>query len=271
MRVISKFRDYYDSVAKHGQDMAVVYNRREMTFSVRDKTVPQLIVELDTIIREAANVERNRWRTENEPKLYDWLGRPDSFYSAEYTSIDAAGKKWSYNTHTVYVVFCGVVYKGICVAKRPHRESLIYATYEYFYDAHAIVSYLRKEGIDMNTVKSQGSIFSRSGPALPLPEWYRASFARTRTSAEQREWLIANKVTVAVRDGHDLIINPQLDKYQFYKKFPTTAAFQALDVWISGTLSYPHDIPLEIDDKYKIQEHGFDKWSFRRMPTKKRK
>ncbi len=48
------------------------------------------------------------------------------------------------------------------------------------------------------------------------------------------------------------------------------SAFQTLNQWISGTLTYPPNIMLEIEDKYKVESHGFDsKYGFRTRPKAK--
>jgi len=42
---------------------------------------------------------------------------------------------------------------------------------------------------------------------------------------------------------------------------------QELDMWISGTLAWPQNMMIEIDDKYRIIAHGFDeKYGFRKRP-----
>ena len=44
-------------------------------------------------------------------------------------------------------------------------------------------------------------------------------------------------------------------------------AYQEIDMWISGTLSYPQNFMVDIEDKYKVLEHGFDpKYGFRTRP-----
>ena len=42
-------------------------------------------------------------------------------------------------------------------------------------------------------------------------------------------------------------------------------------MFLSGKLSKELNETVEIEDKYKIEQHGFDKWSFRKMPESKGK
>jgi len=66
-----------------------------------------------------------------------------------------------------------------------------------------------------------------------------------------------------------LIINPNLKDYKFYKVVDSFTAFQEIQMYISGVLGAGEKEIIEVDDKYKIPQHGFDKWSFRKKPTKK--
>ena len=65
------------------------------------------------------------------------------------------------------------------------------------------------------------------------------------------------------------IINPILKDYEFYKVVDAFTAFTELQMFISGVLGVGEKEIVEIEDKYKIGQHGFDKWSFRKEPQKK--
>lgn len=71
------------------------------------------------------------------------------------------------------------------------------------------------------------------------------------------------------RKDHVFTINPILKDYEFYKVMDTFTAFQEIQMFISGVLGTGEKEIIEVEDKYKIPQHGFDKWSFRREPTKK--
>ena len=63
-------------------------------------------------------------------------------------------------------------------------------------------------------------------------------------------------------------VNQNLNEYQFYKVFDAFRAFQEIQMFIGNVLTGEKKI-IDIDDKYKITQHGFDKWSFRKESTKK--
>jgi len=41
-------------------------------------------------------------------------------------------------------------------------------------------------------------------------------------------------------------------------------------MFMGGVLGSPEKEIVQIEDKYKITQHGFDKWSFRKEPKEKR-
>ena len=76
---------------------------------------------------------------------------------------------------------------------------------------------------------------------------------------------------IKARNGSAFLINPILKEFEFYKVVDAFTAFTELQMFIGGVLGVGEKEIVEIEDKYKIGQHGFDKWSFRREPTKKKK
>ena len=58
---------------------------------------------------------------------------------------------------------------------------------------------------------------------------------------------------------------------EFYKVIDAFTAFQEISMFIGGVLGIGEKEIVEIEDKYKIGQHGFDKWSFRKEPSKKKR
>jgi hypothetical protein len=89
---------------------------------------------------------------------------------------------------------------------------------------------------------------------------------------------IDNKLVIAVVDGskrtsvcvQPVYLNFSLKEYEFYKVFDPYSAYQELCMFVDGSLAYPGNIPIEIDDKYKITGKGFDPiYGFRTRPKEK--
>lgn len=74
------------------------------------------------------------------------------------------------------------------------------------------------------------------------------------------------------RDGkkQQVTIGPKLKDLEFQKVKDTYTAYQDIFQYVAGTLNKPEATMVKISDKDKIHKHGFDKWSFRKMPTKKK-
>lgn len=70
------------------------------------------------------------------------------------------------------------------------------------------------------------------------------------------------------RGNSTMTINPILADYEFFKVFDSFLAFQEIQMYISGVLGNLEKDTLNIEDKYKIAQYGFDKWSFRKEPQK---
>jgi len=61
-----------------------------------------------------------------------------------------------------------------------------------------------------------------------------------------------------------------LANYEFFQVFEPFTAFQELDMFICGTLAYPHNFMVEVSDKSKVLKHGFDpEYGFRTRPKRK--
>jgi hypothetical protein len=73
------------------------------------------------------------------------------------------------------------------------------------------------------------------------------------------------------RTTDKFIINPNLKTYEFYKVFDSFSAFQEISMYIGGVLGRGEKEIIEVDDKYKIEQHGFNKWSFRKEPKNDKK
>ncbi len=66
-----------------------------------------------------------------------------------------------------------------------------------------------------------------------------------------------------------LIRNPLLKKYEVFKLFPIAQMFQEIEMYLGGLAVNEDKIP-PVSDEDMIKAKGFDKFSFRKDPTKKR-
>ncbi len=64
--------------------------------------------------------------------------------------------------------------------------------------------------------------------------------------------------------------NPCLKDYGFYKVEDTFSAYQNINQYISGILGLDDPEIQNIDDEHMKIKRGFDSWSFKKLPTKRR-
>jgi hypothetical protein len=67
----------------------------------------------------------------------------------------------------------------------------------------------------------------------------------------------------------ETILLPQLKQYKFAKVVPPMQAFQEISMYL-GKLNAVEDNTVTIEDKYLAQGKGFDCYSFKKMPSKRR-
>ena len=67
----------------------------------------------------------------------------------------------------------------------------------------------------------------------------------------------------------DTILLPQLKQYKFAKAVQPMPAFQEISMYL-GKLNAVEDNTVTIEDKYLAQGKGFDCYSFKKMPSKRK-
>lgn len=96
---------------------------------------------------------------------------------------------------------------------------------------------------------------------------------------EHIDFFYENKVPIfavepsqVYKGSADVVLNPNLSEIKFFKLFNSYTAFQEIQMFISGVIGINTSNAIEINDKNKVIQHGFDaKWSFRNPDPPKRK
>lgn len=247
MRIISKYHDYYDSAMSLGQDLSVVYARTDIEYDTHRTNINNHPKVVNTIVQ----------------KVNDYKDKRDDsnlrFRNNGGGSITKDNNNYDFSM--LYFIFCGELIPCLKIKKVNHFEPLNASKNhtQHFYAVEDAVDYFTKEKIDIEK---------------PTSRWSRKKliqFLNEKLNAKNynlKEWAISEKIISCVIESDKITINPPLKEYEFFKKYDAFTAFQNLDMWISGTLTFPQNILVEVEDKYKIQAHGFDKLSFRKAPTK---
>lgn len=244
MLIISKYRDYYDSaVGVSGVDKQIVYERKPSVF---------------------------------KSDYYNKLHIRESWY--DYLS-NIINKGYNESRELGVLGFCGKLYVVLIDSKyQPIEKGGTVTNILY---GPEIVPYLYKTD-KKNKYSSRYYRPSKSNKEK-LEDIINEYHGKSDSSSFIKhnvpiffDHVIGDKFLMEDNEltGKDggLLVNPSLEKYGFYKIKDSFSAFQDIQNYISGVLGVNTKPIVVIDDKYKIQQHGFDpKWSFRNPDPPKRK
>jgi len=237
MLIISKFHDYYDTVIKTtGVDKSIVFNRSE------------------------------------NQVVFDWPRDKSGFISHQFPheSYYTAPTKESNNAFMCFVVgFCGKTYHGVETEQGDGYS--IKRSYFFGEDAFTWMEERKKSKGWTDWLMKEN-----------LPYWKEFRFPMTMfqehktpilllSAPQRRDWISCSSEqrTHPLRFGkyQSLRINPILRDWGFHTVIDPFTAFQEIQMFISGVLGGSEKETINLSDKNKIVEHGFDpKWSFRKPP-----
>ena len=258
MRIISRFHDYYDTVMAHGYDDKVTYVRK----------------------------------TEEMPK-------PPTYLLGKYTRWH---NQWPHPFHRHVVVVCGKPFFGISPmgtgtyeSRLVSKQPLKYVTVNqpmvcWDYDA------LRKAAMT-SCNKDRANTFNMTNPRPLFLQDEKDLYGSSRKFLLKerkalRDWFKLNEDPGVVKDqvhfdnGSPLLyvtterefpkgkslhcMNPCLRDFSFQKVMDPYTAFQEIEMYIGGVMGGHAPPMVEIKNETRIHKAGFDKWSFRKMPTKRK-
>jgi len=240
MRIISKFKDYYDTAMQYGQDQSVVFLRNDLC--------------LESKLFDKVSLEK---LTGGPSVTEKYVGDNIMFFS------------------TVKVVFCGKMYRGI---KCTRFEKMVKQEPKIFYDFDQLQDYLVKYGMKVateskyiwykdRTVENCKAFLSKQGTP-EFEEYCVKNGYAIITCRDEFESDPTDRRRSYYHHGRTLAANGELKSFQFFKVFDPIMAYQELDMYVSGVLPQASAQPIEIEDKYRIAQHGFDKMSFRKPKGK---
>lgn len=242
MYIIAKKKDYYDGVAgSTGIDKTIVYDRE--TIELDDNTMPNLFA--------------------RKKGFWGFRYRENPFHELVYHQLKKKYKDVC-DEHAHFIVgFCGKLYIGW----KLYRGSLIYP--------HEVSTTITYDNKYMTTILEEKSWHGNLADSINYIQTFNAVQMFRDLKAPvfvydgdyERLWLSKN-----CYNNHNpkFFINPLLKDYEFYKVFDSFQAFQEVSMFMGGVLGKGEKEIIEVADKYKIAQHGFDKWSFRKEPETKK-
>lgn len=241
MYIISKKseKDYYDGVAgTTGIDKTIIYNRQFI--ELEEKDFPK-------------DFHRSSYSFKRVP----------SFHNLSYTIIKKEFYDVCEHASPFVIGFCGKLYIGWKLYSNgkdlPYggKELITVITYndEYMKKIVQGNSYSGRFVDNLSYVSTYNPIHLFREFNTPVFV-YDGDYGRT--DDVDRYW----------RNHPKFFINPLLKNYEFYKIFDAVQAFQEIQMFLGGVLGNKEKEIVNVADKYKIAQHGFDKWSFRKEPQK---
>lgn len=229
MRITRQFKDYYDSLQSYGgHDDGLVFVRDPKVYELGRKWQGGTMVEIDTVPLWLRGMFKRLPRA-SEPHIPQWKPKltPDGRATPDFNGVK--------------VLFCGKVYSGVTFGNIYSGKDI-----QTFYDEKSIAKYVESLGRNYRVPLFHEGYFIPQ----PVPE---ASEHRVAIATLTQDFLVRKYV-----------VNDNLSQYDFQRAMPPAQAFQELSMFL-GNFAPENKPMVQIEDKYKIQEHGFDKWSFRKQ------
>lgn len=246
MKVISSYHDYYDSALIH-HDNDVIYQRTPIEIKIETGVSP---LYLDIFNKFDKYLFKNYWF--NATNFQEW--RFDDVDLASYNKRLQFKhiRDFTISQFKFLIIFCGKIYPGI-EYRQIFTDTKMPTIKTFVYDEPTALAYLNNRKIKLKG-KSDNS--------------YLKNFFSNSGKSVETEFLINNKITnIILLEDKKLLINSRLATFEFYKVFDVYTCYQELEMWMSGTLSYPQNMMIEVEDKIKVTKHGFDKqYGFRTRP-----
>ena len=278
MRIISKYKDYYDSVQGLSFDKELIYVREISRIKVGDYKDP------------SQNRDRESLKSLNQnfaggfPKFYGSVldKTPLRHHSDPFPVIDIHFCGKSYRFFSFYE---GVT-KGFVLLKTPD-DVIQYIRESIEGGEKSVESYLKAMSGRKNTPynwlygdkEDRKASFSGDFTMKAWEAWNDATEKIKPSVQAYREW--NTPVVVCgfnferfgyLRDdnGHNLFVNPPLKDIGFHRIVDAFTAYQEIDMFLGNELAGQNDPLMPVGGDLIVRDSkGFDEWSFKTPPGTK--
>lgn len=241
MKLISSFRDYYDSISHQYLDKEILFIRDQKTVSFSRKEADKF---------------------------------PTVTYSGIRNPVGVNNSTVDLGMRAEIIGFCGKLYPVIVVEKKLQENqprkiiSAIYtlSDFEQFVETEELSIAKRA----FRWTWADGYDF---GYLSEVKEFFESRTNNQNLESKFLElnvpYFVYRQRGVGSRD-YQIVTNPILKDYRFVSVKDPFTAHQEIYQFVSGFLKQPQNEMVNISDKDKIHKHGFDKWSFRKPPGEKK-
>ena len=251
MYIVSKFKDYYDIGSSLGIDKTNVYKRVEETLTLNNVN-NKLQNEHPDLNAFGSGYRRIYYSKLNYFKPYtkNYISHTSRLV---YMNSDRLFKK-----HIIAV--CGKLYSVL-----EFSEDLVSDKYHIFYNYDQVKDHLIKNG---EPVPEKDSF---KGKNFCLFD--RLFFNKEVIESDINIFYKTPILSYAINNRYDglaLTLNPELNKFEFFRVFDSYTMFQEVSMYNSGVLTNTEDNMIQISDEDKKVAKGFDDYSFKKLPTKRK-
>ena len=234
MKLISKFHDFYDSCLSLGIDETIFFQRETKEIKCEETKTRFYIKD------ELYSIEHGYWRR----------------------------KLGEYNINNINVLhFCGKQIPFIkvsiqdCYSTREHISycyniKQVEAFISKYCDKSQIEKFYQKDKEYRSKKRYRSSEFEK------ISKWF-IDFTKDETILDD---YFKYESPYFLKTKKEIIINPCLSNYEFYKNMGAFETFQEISMFISGVMGGQVPKMIEISDTIRLQKKGFDSvTSFRNM------
>jgi len=239
--MIGKLHDYYDGLMAYGQDDTLTFHRETIEHKSKSQELKDAaeLVGLDEFRRGYYNDRFMYPQTELTTKNFD-----------------------RHLVKTIMVGFCGKVYFGLSVEIIDPKTYIKTTKYIYTHDDAA------KLDLKYEYITQFERQFFNEGKRTRWLSNVMSKYSHLFSGIDATEFSIKYKVPYFVIEMSQGMVDkvtfvPELKKYEFQKVVDPYTAYQELSMFLGGVM--PRQMPemVEISDKDRIAQHGFNKLSFR--------
>ena len=246
MKIISKFQDYYDIGIAYGVDEKLRFARE----TAEVKTVGDKLRAITKIVYKK---QGQYYRILCHYNVILFCGNAYPFVYVKVEAIHKRDKKFFYtNIDEEYCYSVEALDKYLAQYDRPIAE--IKNEYEkvgsYYWHVDDFKKYV------------QGHFDKSYSEYIALFDTYKVPYFSIETKYTSDKKQNEGKVTRT-------LLLAKLKQYKFAKVVPPMQAFQEISMYL-GQLDLAEDNTVQIEDKYLAQGKGFDCYSFKKMPSKRR-
>lgn len=236
MRIISSFKDYYDSVQIYGVDKTKTYVRETEVCDIKS-------MEYIAVSNHINKIADNKY----------YINQLHSSCNSKYKTDPHVFK---YNQ--IFIFFCGKIFN--IVIYNVFDNMTILKNIDELNDV--IINYGNRELLNKwQKIKNYAFYFTS------MKDEYTKFFNIKENKQTETLFTALNSPCFCLDVlSNTVIINPMLKKFEFYTIMDSFTTYQNITMYMDNFLIGPPKNLTEVSDKIKIDKHGYDKWSFRKEP-----